>query len=251
MRLCPAARLLRARVPLVTLTASFSQVCALKFSESARARITKAGGSCITFDQVRPGYVAPLQSALRRQQDACAISTPAFPQRLRPLAATRYHAASATNLTCCSPRSSRSRRPRARTACSSGAVATRASPSATSARRARPTAAPVRSSVPRAATSIRPVAAVTAVVSRCKGLDSNERCGQGQHGYPGADLLLDVHLVAFSAWSEKALGKPRLMFSSRIEAFQALFSVLHARRMSVKGTPGVLSRDLIKKQKTK
>ena len=27
-------------------------ICALKFSESARARIVKAGGKCMTFDQL-------------------------------------------------------------------------------------------------------------------------------------------------------------------------------------------------------
>jgi ribosomal protein L18E len=28
------------------------QIAALRFTESARARITKAGGQCLTFDQV-------------------------------------------------------------------------------------------------------------------------------------------------------------------------------------------------------
>merc|ERR1712196_276116 len=28
------------------------QICALRFSESARVQITKAGGSCLTFDQL-------------------------------------------------------------------------------------------------------------------------------------------------------------------------------------------------------
>ena len=38
------------------------QVCALKFTETARARIVKAGGECLTFDQL--ALQAPLGQVL-------------------------------------------------------------------------------------------------------------------------------------------------------------------------------------------